>query len=251
MKKRTLLFDLETSAIKAYLWGAYEQNIIEEIEESKIISVAWKWLGEHAVYAMAQPDCKGYRKGILNDRQLVKDFAEVLNRADEVIAHNGRAFDAKTLNARLFMHGLPPPKPYRLIDTKKVATKYFRFARNKLDTIARLKGVGAKIDTGGFELWKRCEAGDEAAWKKMKQYNKHDVVLLEKIYLEMRPWLGSELININVMEETQKRCTACGSGRFVKDGKKYTRTGYRQQYRCLACKHVDMGAHVSMPTLIR
>jgi hypothetical protein len=33
--------------------------------------------------------------------------------------------------------------------------------------------------------------GDKASWKLMKDYNKQDVVLLEKIYLHFRPWMRS------------------------------------------------------------
>src|SRR2546422_497509 len=99
---KTLIFDIETSPLVAYTWGAYEQNIIEEIEESKIISIAYKWLGEAKTHVYALPDFKGYKEGKIDDFELCKLFHKVIEEADLVVAHNGKAFDCKTMNTRFF-----------------------------------------------------------------------------------------------------------------------------------------------------
>ena len=83
----------------------------------------------------------------------------------------GDEFDIKKANARFIYHGLKPTKFYLSIDTKKVAKKYFKFDSNSLSSLGEYLGLGEKVDTGGYSLWKGCLLGDPASWKKMKMRN--------------------------------------------------------------------------------
>lgn len=227
---RTLLLDIETAPSVGYTWGPkFEANIIEFIEPWYILSVAYKWLGEKTK-VMALPDYPGYAPGA-TDRPLVADTVKILSEADVVIAHNGDKFDIRKINTRALIHRIDPPAPYKTIDTRKVAKAKYGFDSNSLNDLARQLGLGEKVHTGGFQLWKDCMAGDREAWGHMKEYNKHDVDLLEEVYLIMRPWIT----NHPTAALGEMACPKCGSAHIECRGEAVTLTARYQRYQCKDC----------------
>lgn len=219
---KTILFDLETLPLIAYTWGPkYEANLLEVLEHAKLACFAWKVLGEKKVHVVG-PE--------LTYKQRVKALWDMADEADVLIAHNAKAFDIKVMNAFFIAEGLEPPSHYRVIDTKTEARKYFRFPSNSLNDLGQMFGLGQKEETGGWSLWRACMEGDEKAWKKMLSYNKQDVVLLEQVYLKMRPYMVN---HPNIGEGC-----ICGSNNFHKRGWVYSNNGKtrRQEYRCRECR---------------
>jgi DNA-directed RNA polymerase subunit RPC12/RpoP len=161
----------------------------------------------------------------------VKALWDVMSMADIDIAHNGDEFDIKKANARFLVHGLPPLSPYKTIDTKKVAKKYFRFDSNKLDELGHYLGLGRKLPHTGFNLWKGCMAGDKKSWKLMTEYNKQDVILLEKVYLKLLPWIQ----NYPIVHPENGTCRNCGSKHITKSKSRAVKNGWKQQYQCQSC----------------
>src|SRR5260370_30780531 len=185
---KILLFDIETTPHVAFTWGKYDQTVIGFTKHSHMLSFSAKWLkGEQITRGLI--DYKGYSKDRYNDYHLAYDLWKLLDEADIVIAHNGKAFDTKKVNARFSFHDIPPPTPYKVVDTKEMAKKYFNFTSNSLDDIAQYLGVGKKLPNEGFDLWLRCMAGESKAWADMKRYNAPHVILLKKINLRMLPWM--------------------------------------------------------------
>lgn len=227
---RILLFDEETAPELGWYFDLWKEgNIVGNKHGWYMLSYAYKWLGETKVKSCALPDFKSYKPGSENDEQVIKSLWKLFNEADVLIAHNGDQFDVKKANARFAYYKLPPPSPYKTIDTKKVAKKYFKFTSNKLDDLGDYLGYGRKMVHTGFDLWKRCMTGDPKAWKKMVAYNKRDVVLLEKIYLHLRPWVQ------NHPTENFDGCSNCPSKNLTKQGIKLTKMGSRQQLKCTDC----------------
>jgi DNA polymerase elongation subunit (family B) len=232
---KVLVFDIETMANLAYVWGKYEQNVISFEKEWYMLTFAYKWLGEKKSYVKALPDYKGYKNDKTNDKRLCKELWELFDEADVLISHNGDAFDIKKAQARFAFHGFSPPKPFKSIDTLKVARRYFKFTSNKLDDLGHTLGLGGKIETGGWELWKGCAVDDDPkAWKKMKLYNKRDITLLEDVYMELRPWMNNHP-NYNIYMDTQYNCPVCHSDNLHKRGFAPTRASKQQRYVCLDC----------------
>lgn len=219
---KVLLFDIETVPHKVYTWGKYDQNVIAFIEYSSLLSVAWKWLGENKVYSMK-------RVGT-NDKSLVKAIWNLMNEADATISHNGNAFDTKRCYAAFVRHGLKPPTPARQIDTKLIAKKHFSFPSNSLNDLADFLGIGRKKETGGFDLWLKCMEGDAKAWKIMLDYNENDVVLLEKVYLRLRPFITE---NLRIFEG--EVCPRCGSDKLQSRGLARTLTASYKRVQCMTC----------------
>ena len=115
-----------------------------------------------------------------NDFFLVKDLRDLFDEADVLIAHNGDRFDIRKAQARMIRYNMKPPSRYQTIDTLKAARKHFQFDSSRLDALGQYLGLGRKLPTTGFNLWKRTMAGDRKAWAIMKRYNKHDVEILRE-----------------------------------------------------------------------
>lgn len=231
-----VLLDIETSPLTAYTWRAFDDNALKILEFSKVMSVAYKDLYEDSITCKTLPDYKGYKNGLLNDERLVKDIWKVLDDADVVIAHHGDRFDLPKLNARFVFYGLTAPSAYKSIDTKKVASRYFKFDSNSLNNLGAYLNLGAKVENGGFSLWDRCIQGDKDAWKRMAEYNIQDVLLLEKVYLTLRPFMENHPhLGLLSGSDTESSCPTCQSTEVIKRGFSITRTGKRQRYQCTSC----------------
>jgi RNase_H superfamily len=247
VKPKILLVDLETAPSLGYVWEKYETNVLDFVNEWYLLCFAAKWLdGKMMTYAL--PDFEGYKPGSENDRKLVKRLWELFDEADILIAHNGDNFDIKKANARFAYYNLPPPAPYKTVDTLKVARRYFQFTSNKLDDLGNHLGYGRKLTHTGFHLWKGCMRGDMKAWKHMVKYNRRDVDLLEKIYLHLRPWIQNHP-NVSVLKEIPDGCPACGSKNLKRMGTDITQTGKVQQYRCDDCHKWCRGKYTKVTNI--
>lgn len=241
---RILFLDIETAPHIGYTWGKYEQNVIKFLSEGHLLCFAYKWQGEDT-RVVSLPDFNRYKRDRRDDGGLARELHKLLNEANIVITHNGDKFDLKKSNTYFIKHKLPPPSPYRTVDTLKVARKYFSFSSNKLDDLGEYLGVGRKLHTGGFELWEKCLEGDREAWKTMCEYNKQDVDLLEQVYLRLLPYMQNHpnLLAINA-------CPAC-AGKVHKRGSVATITGHKQRYQCQDCGKWSLGLITKPEQILR
>jgi hypothetical protein len=225
---RCLIWDIETYPLVVTTWGLRPDSISYEniVEEWGLISASWKWLGEKGVHCVAVDPAKPK-----DDRLVVQTIYEVLEQADVVVAHYGDRFDIRKLKARAIYHGFGPLPNFRTVDTYKIASRVFGFTSNRLDYLGKFLGLGKKLKTS-YGLWTSIMQGDAKALARMVRYNKQDVVLLEKVYLKLRPYMTSHP-NAG-LDSLAACCPICGSGHFTKKGFKYNRTVTRQQYQCQA-----------------
>jgi DNA polymerase elongation subunit (family B) len=233
-KTKILLFDIETMANLGWVWGKYEQNVIDFKQEWFILCFAYKWLGEKKVHTVSINQSEKYKPQFKNDYDVVKKLHELFSEADVIIAHNGDAFDIKKVFARFIYHGFTPPEEFKSIDTKKVAKRYFNFTSNKLDDLGRYLGLGRKLAHTGWDLWESCYEGDEKAWKMMLAYNKQDVLLLEAVYLRLLPYIKNHPDH-NIYNGERGKCPNCFSSRLQKYGIKKQKNWDNQTFKCLDC----------------
>lgn len=226
-KPRILLFDIETSPHLSYNWGKYEQNALAFKSYGTLLCFAWKWLGQDTTHVLGRPHVK-------NERELLLRLKALLDRADVVIAHNGASFDVKMVNGYFVHHRIKPPSPYKVIDTKLVARKYFRFVSNKLDDLGDYLHLGRKMQTGGMNLWFDCMKGDKKAWRTMMAYNKQDVILLEKVYLCLRPYMDNHP-NFNTLLNRLTSCPNCGSKVIQSRGFDMKGLSRYRRFQCRSC----------------
>lgn len=234
---KTLLIDIEVASNLGFVWGKYKQDVTRFKEHWYLLSYSYKWLGEKTVHVAALNDFPRFKKDHKDDLYLAKGLHALFNEAEVIIAQNGDAFDVKKVNARLLYHGLTPPSHYNTVDTLKVLRRTFGFSSNKLDDICDQLGIGRKHVHTGFDLWERCMNGERKAFEEMKVYNKKDIVLLEKLYLKVRPWMNSHPnMSFSVRGTAYNpACPKCGKFALVKRGFRINRSVKRQSYVCLMC----------------
>ena len=181
-KPKRLLYDIETSPNIVFSWNIGRKCYLDMeniIKERAIICISYKWEDEKEVH------CLTWDKG--NDKEMLKKFVKILDSADETVTHNGDNYDLKWVRARCLFYGIPAPVKVNSIDTLKMARAQFRLNSNKLNYIAQFLGLGKKVDTGGFNLWKEiCLDNSKEAMDKMVEYCMGDVELLEKVYKVLR-----------------------------------------------------------------
>lgn len=234
-KIRTLIFDIETMPNLTRTWGKWEQNTIWNERHWYLWSFSYKWLDEKKIYHVNLPFfSREYKKDKYNDMLLVANLWVLFNKADIIIAHNGNAFDLKKVRTLFLKHRLPPPEPYKQIDTKLIAKRYFNFDSNSLKDLAEYLSLNKKLETGGHELWRGCENGDKKSWKIMEKYNNQDVKVLEQLYLTMLPYMDNHP-NIGLLKGELEACPNCGSFKIQKRGFLFTRASKSQRIQCMNC----------------
>jgi uncharacterized protein YprB with RNaseH-like and TPR domain len=195
------------------------------MESSYVLCWAAKWYGDEKILFSGVNTVK--------PKSMLIKIYDLLNEADAVIHYNGTKFDIPTLNKEFLLYGMTPPAPYKQIDLLRVAKNQFRFPSNKLDYVAQALGLGKKTKHIGHELWIQCMAGNKEAWAMMEEYNRNDVVLLEKVYDKLKPWIKNHA-NHGVYEDGIC-CTNCASINYERRGWAYTTAHKYRRYVCKDC----------------
>jgi DNA polymerase elongation subunit (family B) len=224
---QTLFVDIETSPNTAHVWSLWKQTVSlsQLMESSYTMCWAAKWADSEQVFFDSV-----YQS---SSKKMIKGIHALLNEADMIVHYHGTNFDIPTLNKEFLLHDLAPPSPSKQLDLLRVVREKFRFPSNKLDYVAQRLGLGGKHDHEGHMLWVKCMNNDPAAWKAMQKYNQQDVVLLEKLYHKLTPWIKGHL-NYSVFTDAFV-CPTCGSAEYQRRGYAYTSASKYQRYQCKAC----------------
>lgn len=232
-KLRVLLYDLETAPLLAHVWHPTDDYVTSErlIHDSFLLCWSAKWLGDKTIRSGVVTGAEAVAQ---DDTRIVSDLAELIREADILVAHNVDQFDVPMFNNRLLALSLEPMGPKRTIDTLRLAKRNFRLAYNKLDYLGEYLGLGRKIKTD-FDLWRACYQGDVKALAKMVRYNRQDVVLLEKIYNRLLPYVNNVPRLTDAAYDGQMVCPSCGEDRLIRRGFHHTNVSSFQRYQCGQC----------------
>ena len=223
---KILCLDVETSPNTAYVWSLWKETIplTRLIENSEVLCYSAKFLGDDHIYFDSI-----YHSSA---EHMLEGIHALMDEADVLVHYNGNSFDIPCLNKEYLLYGMTPPAPSKQVDLLKVVRRNFRFTSNKLDHVSQRLGLGKKEETS-FQLWIDCLNHNPTAWKQMEKYNKKDVILLEKLYKKLLPWIKGH--PNHALYSAVSCCPNCGSGSFVKRGFSYTNTMKYQRYRCKDC----------------
>lgn len=223
---KILLLDIETGPALTYVWGLWEQRISPNQLKDKTHLLSWaaKWYDESKMQYDSIHDS--------SIKSVVGGIYELLDEADVVVHFNGSQFDIPMLNREFIQLGWTPPSTYKQVDLLKTVRQHFRFPSNKLEYVVKELGLGTKIKTD-FDLWLDCLAGKQDAWDKMEKYNKHDVVLLEKLYDKLMPWISNHPNHGLYMNK--EVCPNCGGTHYQQRGYAYTKANKFVRYHCQDC----------------
>lgn len=230
---KVLILDIETSPNIAYVWRFFKENVgaKQVLENGQILSFAAKWLDNDTIYY----------QDVSKDSELhmMKILFKLLDEADIVVAHNGDKFDLPHVQGRGLVLGLKPPSPYKTVDTVRVARYEFNFPSNSLEYLANVLKLKNRKDGHkkfpGFELWLGVLANNPEAWIEMKEYNIIDILVLEELYLLMRPWMRRHP-NVGVFEDSANVvCPKCGGIHLNYRGYAHTNVGRFHRFQCVTC----------------
>jgi hypothetical protein len=222
---KILLLDIEWKPTKAYVWQPWQENITPEkiIEHGGLLCVGLKWLGSKDVVVFSE-----WEHG---HQEMVSLTHAMLSEAEMVVTYNGDKYDLKKLEGEFLLAGLPPPPTPTSVDVLK-AVKKFGFFMNRLGFVAPFLGLGGKLEHEGMALWTKVDKGDEKARKKMAKYCAQDVLLLEKLYKKIRPYIRN---HPRTNKTTGHKCGACGSEKLQSRGYRYTKAFRIQRIQCQNC----------------
>jgi len=242
---KVLLIDIETTPIKAAVWGTWKQRINYEqvLEDWFMLSYSAKWLFDSNVMGSVLTPDEAIHK---DDSRIARELWKLFDWADVLIGHNISGFDLPKTQTRFLMNKLAPPSPFRVIDTLKVAQHNFRFASNKLDYIGELLLHDRKLKTD-FALWLRCLAGDRESLNYMLSYNKKDVLLLEEAYVFLRPYIKSHPNMAIYQEAIEPTCPTCGSVDIDECGHYSTSVNRYLAFRCKDCGAICRSRKIDTP----
>lgn len=165
------------------------------------------------------------------DGSIMQGIWNLMDQANIIIAQNGDRFDIRKLNARFIKNGFIPPMSYQSIDTLRIMKRYFSFSSYRLDYANQFLGLPPKQKTD-YSLWKECINGNKKALKEMVEYNRNDVIILEDLYIKLRPWIKSHP-NLNLYVESENSiCPNCGSDNLIFCGEYYTTVSRFNSFRC-------------------
>lgn len=229
--------DIETAPITAYVWGLFKVNVSlnQIIQDWSILSLGWKHLGVDDVHYQ---DVSG-QADLRDDTALLVMLWHILDEADFIIAQNGRRFDIKKIQARFVQAGMPPPSPFRIIDTLEMAKDVAAFTSNKLDWLSQILTDSPKDhhdEFPGMSLWTECLEDNPRAWAAMKTYNLGDIPSCEKVYLALRPYYSQHPNIAAHYDDEAVRCPRCGSTHIGPTGDStFTNVSEYKRYKCGDC----------------
>ena len=186
---RIMIYDIETCRVRAWVWwtGKGYTNHNNLIDEPKIITISWKWLGEEKIHYVTwgKDHC---------DKQLMIDFLKEYNQADMLIGYNNDRFDNRWINARAMKHNLDVNIHVKSYDIMKEEKKVFRVPSYSMAYMSKYSNVVHKQGHEGIHMWNMIQTGtleEQAEYlEKMVIYNIGDIAATEELYLRLRKYFG-------------------------------------------------------------
>lgn len=236
---KVLIFDIETAPMVAYTFSKKVDYIQDDFIKNDWFILSWaaKWLFSDTVISdkLTKEELKNS-----DDRRISKSIWELIDEADVIIAHNLNKFDIKKVNTKFLKYKLGIPSPYQKIDTLQHVRKQFAITSNRLDYVAaRFLGIEGKMDTPKG-LWRRCMENDYEALKIMDEYCVKDVLVLEAVYLEIRPWIRPHPnMVLMALSNEDGGCPVCTSKEKEPTNTEYhTYVNSYTAHRCGGCGHI-------------
>ncbi len=233
-KVKTLVLDIETSPIRAWVWGLRDQNIaLNQIDKDwHIMAWAAKWLGEPASkikYEETRTD---------NDKAILKKLWNLLDEADVLVTQNGASFDIPRIDARMRIHKMRPYSPSKHADTYRM-NKKAGFTSHKLsylnDVLCPEYAKSEHPEFPGMSLWTECLKGNPKAWKVMKKYNIKDVLGTEALHNITNPWAPASTTRTIIAPDPGKKCEVCGSPNVYRRGRYVLKHNIFEKWHCQSC----------------
>lgn len=231
-KPRILFYDLETTPLKAYVWGLGKQVVrhgqLDDAHDMyQIICITYCWNDNKKAKAITWVG-----PGHEDNELMIVEFDELVKAADITIGKNSDRFDVKHINSQRMLNDLDPMPEWSKYtdDLEKQLRKHFYLPSYGLDYISKKLGLGGK-DKMEFQDWiDILERNDKKKLKKMVTYGKKDVEDTRELwnYLSrhFEPKFNAGLGSV------APACRNCGSTDVRPNGTRQSGQTVFQQYFC-------------------
>jgi len=217
----------------AWVWRTGKQYVgaHQIVEGTKIISAHWGWEGSDEVFNVDW----GLKKQC--DKKLLKVLIKEMEKADEIIYHNGDRFDLKWVRSRAMFHGLEMLPSYKSIDTYKIAKSYLNLPSYSLKEICKYYGLTSKLDSNGAQTWYDVQFNkSQEALDHLLYYGDGDITSLKEVFYKFNPYIKRST-HYSVLSGGDKwECPECTSNQVKVHGNFYTAMGTQQKrMKCKSC----------------
>lgn len=231
---KILIYDIETSKTPFELWWSGKQfvNGNSALDDSKIITISYKWLGSDKVEYVKWDKNR-------SDKKLIIEFLKVYNEADMVIGINNNRFDNKFINSRAAKYGLDVNLHVKSLDVQKECKRLFRLPSYSMKYLGRYFEIPVqKMKVHLEDIWEDLIYGtkkeSKKAMKLLIKYNMQDILTTEQLYLRLKKYLKHP-IHFGVFKGGAKStCPICGSSNVELVKTTFTAAGTVQ--RIMKCK---------------
>lgn len=173
-------FDIESTGLKAD-WGHVICASVKKITKESLLGPTKTFRADNY---------KGYGRGNVTDKDLLKDLVKELNKYDLIIGWYSSRFDFPFINARTLHHGVTPPVKNFRRDLCLSARGNMALTRNSLANVSRfLIGSTNKTYTE-YPTWLEATRGDKKAIDYLVDHCEKDVLDTEKVYKKVALTLG-------------------------------------------------------------
>lgn len=222
MTTRILFFDIETTNLKA--------------DFGNLLCVGFKGLEDKKVYVPSIRDFPG--KTIWDERPLLKEVHKQMSNADIWVSYYGTGFDVPYLTAKFLEYDLPvlPNIPHK--DLYYTVKSNLAISRKSLQNVGYYLGLSHEKTPVEGKIWKKAMCGDEGSLKYIVDHCSADVLVLEELYLRLRP-----LIRMHPRVNGLAPCRYCGGEKLQKRGRILTHLkNEKQRIFCKSCGGWDSRA---------
>lgn len=230
-----MFFDIESFPYVSYQWGLYNASSVKVLSHNSILLFGYKKI------------CEG-NKGKFNylsvkDFDSYKDFIEaihdVVSDVDIAVGYNSVKFDSRFLKREFARFDLDFPV-YKEVDLYREVKRNFLMGRNSLNFVGKFFGIGSKVYDGvSIELFEGCLNNDESSWKKMINYNRRDVIIVERLYFKLRKYIQNHP-NYAIYKGSFC-CSKCGSEKIQRRGYYYNKITRMARFQCKDCRSYSSG----------
>jgi hypothetical protein len=176
------------------------------VELPSTICFAWSWNGGPVKFA-----------SVWDGDDLAAVSWELFHEATGVVTFNGKRADEKWLKQEWAVAGMVPPSPYKSIDLFVTARREFAFESKSLAHLCKRLGVDGKSGHYSIADARAAVAGDVAAQRRLKRYNRADVTATWAAARALGPWIR-EWPHVGVYTGQERCCWYCGGEDLRQEG---------------------------------
>lgn len=247
---KILVYDIETSRAPAMVFqtGKTYINHTQLIDEFKIISISYKWLGQDEVFSLEWNSKH-------SDESLMRRFLPIYNQADMVIGYNNDKYDNRWINTRAAKYGLEVNTFVKSFDLYKQVKRLMYLPSYSMKYVAQYFGVKQKLSHEGIIMWDMIQRGTKEQQReyldKMIEYNVGDIITTEEIYLNLRKYMGHKVHIGVLLGEEKYTCPNCGSKDVEEFNGNFSVTPAGTIQRHMICNNDQVQFKISNTTFLK